>query len=223
MNAVGARVLVVGNDPAFRAPIVRLLKRASFALVEAADGRRALKLAAGDPPAAVVLDIALPDIHGFEVCRELRELHGEGVAIVLVSGDQVEAHDRIAGLLIGADEYLVKPVDEAELLARLRRLLARSNGRASSFVARAESSNGLTARELEVLVLLVQGLSAAEIATKLVISPKTVSSHLQHVMAKLGVHSRAQAVARAYEVGMINAGEFEAHLLATADADRPAA
>jgi DNA-binding NarL/FixJ family response regulator len=212
---VGAKVLVVAGDPRFRASLRRMLARASLAPVEAADGRRALEHAANEPLAAVVLDVDLPDIHGYEVCRELRELHGERVAIILVSDNQVERHDRIAGLLLGADDYLVKPVDEAELLTQLRRALARANGHRRSSEAPIPS-NGLTPRELEVLSLLVQGRAGREIASTLVISPKTVSSHLQHVMAKLGVHSRAQAVARAYEMGLIRTTEFEAHVF---DAD----
>jgi DNA-binding NarL/FixJ family response regulator len=224
--ASAARVLIVTHDPHLRDSLARPLRRAAYDPVEAVDGEHALALAAADPPAVAVLDVGLPDVHGFEVCRELRERHGEDVAIVLVSGEQVEMHDRIAGLLIGADEYLVTPIDEAELLARLRRLLARSNRRERRAQPLPEHRNDMTARELQVLALLAQGLDAAGIARELVISPKTVASHLQHLMPKLGVHNRAQAVARAYEVGLLEVGSFDVHApppSTASGADGPAA
>jgi DNA-binding NarL/FixJ family response regulator len=107
--------------------------------------------------------------------------------------------DRAAGLLIGGDDYVVKPPDLDELLARVRRLLERAQERSSS----ASAGFGLTRRELEVLQLLGSGSRAPEIAAELGISPKTVSSHLQSIFRKLNVHSRAQAVSRAYEHGLV--------------------
>lgn len=202
MNAESMRVLVVDDDSAFRAFVGHALERVGFEVTEARLGEEALKVAAAHRPAAVVLDVYLPDIDGFELCRELRERCGEAMPIVFVSGQRLEAHDRVAGLLIGADEYLGKPIDPDELLARLRRLLTRAAG--SPVEPRVERRrNGLTARELEVLCLLAQGFDSHGIADELVISEKTVTSHLQRVMAKLGVHSRAQAVARAYEDGLL--------------------
>jgi two-component system nitrate/nitrite response regulator NarL len=96
----------------------------------------------------------------------------------------------VAGLLVGGDDYLVKPFDPNELLARVRRLLP-------SRLAGGETTRTLTRRELDVLSLLVEGLSQPEIAERLFISPKTVGKHIEHILSKLGVHNRAQAVARA--------------------------
>ena len=81
-------------------------------------GEEALAAAVVERPAAVVLEVDLPDVDGFEVCRELRDRFGDRLPIVLVSGTRVSSHDRVAGLLIGADDYLVKPVDADELLVR---------------------------------------------------------------------------------------------------------
>ena len=165
-------------------------------------GEEALAAAVVERPAAVVLEVDLPDVDGFEVCRELRDRFGDRLPIVLVSGTRASSHDRVAGLLIGADDYLVKPVDADELLVRLRRLLTRVAGPPEGR-SDAAARDGLSPREVEVLRLLAHGLSAAAIAERLVISRKTVSTHLQHVMAKLGVHSRAQAVAEAYRLGLV--------------------
>jgi DNA-binding NarL/FixJ family response regulator len=204
-------VLVVDGDDAFRGRVVCVLRRAGLTAVEARAGEEALALSA-TRPGAVVLEVELPDVDGLEVCHELRERHGEDLPVIMVSAERVAAHDRVAALLIGADDYLTKPINDDELLARLRRLLVRTG--ASNGTHRGENGdgngNGLSPREIEVLALLAQGVAAESIADRLVISQKTVSSHLQRVMGKLGVHTRAQAVAEAYRIGLVNV-DFEAH------------
>jgi DNA-binding NarL/FixJ family response regulator len=194
-------VLIVDDDPSFRLMVGHVLARAGMPSVQAANGEEAMKLASASRPAAVLLDVRLPDIDGFEVCRELRDRFGDGLPVLFVSGELVEPHDRSAGLLLGGDDYLIKPVNPDELVARVRRAIARTqNGKRER---RAERRDDITPRELEVLSLLAHGLDPTAIANELVISPKTVASHLQNVMSKLGVHSRAHAVARAYEDGLI--------------------
>lgn len=205
----GAPVLVVDTDSDFRLHVVRALTRAGLTTVEAAGGDEGLKLAI-ERPAAVILEASLDDVDGLEVCRALRERHGDDLPLVIVSADRVSTHDRVAGLLIGADDYLVKPVNGDELVAKLRRLLARS--RPANGARDSERWMSLSPREIEVLRLLARGFGSDAIATELVITRKTVASHLQKVMAKLGVHSRAQAVAEAYRLGLAN-GDFEGHSL----------
>ena len=194
-------VLIIDADPAVRTRLGRTLLRGGFQIRECVEGEEALAAAQSERPAAVVLEVELPDVDGFEVCRELRDRFGDDLPVVLVSGTRVTPHDRVAGLLIGADDYLVKPVSADELLVRLRRLLTRGAAGSASR-SDAAARDGLSPRELEVLRLLARGLSGAAIAEQLVISRKTVATHLQHVMAKLGVHSRAQAVAEAYRLGL---------------------
>jgi DNA-binding NarL/FixJ family response regulator len=101
--------------------------------------------------------------------------------------------------MIGADDYLVKPFAPDELLTRLRSLLRRVDA------AEAARPHDLTPRELEVLTLLAEGLEQGEIARQLVISPKTVSTHIERILSKLGVRSRAQAVALAYREDLVPA------------------
>ena len=198
---VGA-VLIVDEDPDVRTRVGRALLRAGFQVRECVEGEEALAAAAVERPAAVVLEVELPDVDGFEVCRELRDRFGDELPVVLVSGTRVTPHDRVAGLLIGADDYLVKPLSADELLVRLRRLLTRAGAGSSGRRSDAAARDGLSPRELEVLRLLARGLSAAAIAERLVISRKTVSTHLQHAMAKLGAHTQAQLVAEAYRLGL---------------------
>jgi two-component system nitrate/nitrite response regulator NarL len=124
---------------------------------------------------------------------------------VFVSSDRVEPRDRVAGLYLGADDYLPKPFDPGELLAHVRRLLPHA-----PTPEPAAGAGALTTREREVLLLLARGDSQSAIAANLGISSKTVGNHLQNILAKLGVHSRAEAVALAYRHGMARAAP-EAH------------
>jgi two-component system nitrate/nitrite response regulator NarL len=195
-------ILVVDDDTAFRAFLVTLLERASFEAAQAGSCEEALRAARASRPRLVLLDVCLPDGSGLEICRELRDLHGEDLPIIFVSGERTEPVDRAAGLLVGGDDYVLKPIHPDELLARIRRCLDRVDAASGAAAAR-RGGLPLTPRELQVLQLLAEGNDSKAIAERLVISPKTVASHLQRVMAKLGVHSRVHAVAHAYEVGMI--------------------
>lgn len=176
------------DDRETRAVIANALRAAGYATHEAETGEEALVAANLEPPALAVLEVILPGLSGYEVCRRLKEDSSRSVPVVFVSGARVEAADRVAGLLVGADDYLTKPFDPGELVARVRRLLPPSD-------VEAGPSTKLTEREGEVLSLIADGLSQTEIAEKLFISPKTVGKHLEHIFAKLGVRNSAQAVA----------------------------
>jgi DNA-binding NarL/FixJ family response regulator len=166
----------------------------------------------------VLAEVNLPEVSGYEVCHELRHRYGDDVAVIFLSADRTEPYDRVGGLLLGAVDYIVKPFDEGELLARVRGALRRPSAGGAS--RDRDTANGpwssLTAREREVLDLLSRGLNQVEIAGQLVISPKTVGTHIQRVLTKLSVHSRAQAVALAHEQGL---NEAEAHLLSVVGLD----
>jgi DNA-binding NarL/FixJ family response regulator len=140
----------------------------------------------------------MPDMSGYEVCRSIRDDLGLRLPVLFISGERTESFDRVAGLTIGADDYLVKPFAPDELVARLRCLLRRIP---SDEVV----DHGLTPRELEVLRLLAEGMRQAEIAERLVISPKTVSTHIERILTKLGAHSRAEAIALAYRLQLVTA------------------
>jgi DNA-binding NarL/FixJ family response regulator len=191
-------ILVADDDDAFRSFVAGLFEDIGFGTTQAATGEAVLTAASLEQPAAVVLDVNLPVLNGYEVCRQLRDRFGAAVPIVFVSGERTEGFDRTGGLLLGADDYVVKPVDPGELIARVRRLLHRTaaNGPRTERHGRVDT---LTRREHEVLDLLASGRGQDEIASLLVISPKTVATHIQRILGKLGVRSRAQAVAYALQ------------------------
>jgi two-component system, LuxR family, response regulator FixJ len=185
-------IFVVDDDDGFRSFVAELLGNAGYRTEELATGSQVLRAVMAEQPAAVVLDVQLPDLNGYEVYRELRDRYGDAIPIIFVSGERIDALDRTAGLLLGADDYLVKPVDPGELIARIRRLVEPPQ---SSETASSNGLDSLTKREHEVLDLLAQGHPQDEIARELVITPKTVSTHIQRILGKLEVRSRAQAVA----------------------------
>ena len=185
-------VLVADVDANARDELAGVLFAAGYQVQQAASGDQAVAVARENHPSVAILEIPLPVLSGYEVCRALKAEHGSGVGVMFLSGARTESYDRVAGLLVGADDYLIKPYAADELLARVRALQLRTRPLAG--VAR----ETLSRRESEVLRLLSQGLSQHEIAERLSIKPKTVGSHIEHVLQKLGVHSRAQAVALAF-------------------------
>ena len=138
---------------------------------------------------------------GYEVCRELRDEHGDTHPIIFVTGERTDPGDRVAGLLLGADDYVVKPFDPDELLARVQDDPPLGPGRMAKRGDLSRNLFDLTKRELQIPALLADGLSQKAIAEDLVISPTTVA-HIQRTLVMLGAHSRAQAVAIAHREGL---------------------
>jgi DNA-binding response OmpR family regulator len=119
-------ILVVDDEPIVTEVVARYLRRDGFHVVSARDGDAALAAALDKsrPPALVVLDVMLPGVDGLEICRRLRQEHGARMPIILLTARAEEA-DRIKGLSIGADDYVVKPFSPAEMVARVQAQLRR--------------------------------------------------------------------------------------------------
>jgi two-component system, NarL family, response regulator DesR len=188
-------VLVADGDSRARSELARVLSAAGFLVVETANGEEALKIARRKVPALTILEVPLAGISGYEVCRSLRQEFGDEVRVIFLSGTRTESYDRVAGFLIGADDYVVRPYALDELLVRIRRLVERNRSLSPSL-------SNLTPREREVLRLLAEGLSAKEIADRLFISARTVGTHVEHILTKLNVKSRVHAVAIAFREGL---------------------
>jgi DNA-binding response OmpR family regulator len=161
------RVLVIEDDVDIAGVLRRSLDKEGYEVRIAGDGEAALDAAGLFEPDAVVLDLGLPKLDGVEVCRRLRA-DGDVPILILTARDAVDA--RVEGLDSGADDYLVKPFERDELLARMRALLRRRPPRGSAYVVvgdlrlnpdtrevvRAERSLDLTAREFELLEYLMR-------------------------------------------------------------------
>jgi DNA-binding response OmpR family regulator len=166
---VPARVLVVEDDPNVSEVVTRYLEREGYEVEAVADGAEGLRRALADPPDLVVLDLMLPSINGFEVCRRLRAAIPVPVIILTARGEEA---DRITGLDLGADDYVVKPFSPRELTARVRAVLRRAalpdapesvleaGGISLDPVAHEVRRDGvlvgLTAREFELLAHLMR-------------------------------------------------------------------
>jgi two-component system response regulator MprA len=124
------RVLVVDDDRAVREALRRTLALAGYEVPLAEDGETALEQILQAVPDAVVLDVGLPGIDGLEVCRRVRRMGSRVPILILTARDAVA--DRIDGLDVGADDYMLKPFDVGELKARLRALLRRANPQADT-------------------------------------------------------------------------------------------
>jgi two-component system OmpR family response regulator len=170
-------ILVVDDDALFREVVGTILGRAGYQTLEAATGEEALELAERKRPEVVVLDVHLPGISGHEVCLKLGGV-GERPPVLFVSGERIEAYDRVAGLLVGGDDYLVKPFAPDELLARVHALIRR---------AREAHGPALTSEERNLVRFLRQGLGAGEVAQRLGVSETAVRDRVDGVLTKLGL------------------------------------
>jgi DNA-binding response OmpR family regulator len=139
-----ARILIVDDDPTLSAILSRYLSREGYETESVGNGRHAVERARSDAPDLIVLDLMLPGIGGLDVCRRVRAFTSTPIIMLTARGEE---KDRIFGLKLGADDYVVKPFSPRELTARVDAVLRRSNGSAGTGE---EPSALLTAGELEI-------------------------------------------------------------------------
>lgn len=125
MPASGPAILVVEDEASIAETIVYALKTEGFVPRWTTTGREALNAIASDPVALVVLDLGLPDMNGFDVCREIRRTRAVPIIFLTARSGEI---DRVVGLELGADDYIAKPFSPRELTARIRAVLRRTNG-----------------------------------------------------------------------------------------------
>jgi DNA-binding response OmpR family regulator len=135
MNGTGTKVLVVDDEPTVREVVVGYLRRDGHLVREAGDGTTALEILDRDPPDLVVLDMMLPGVNGLDILRRIRAA-GDMPVIMLTA--RAEESDRVAGLELGADDYVVKPFSPRELAARVNGVLRRTAPREAATPSRFE-------------------------------------------------------------------------------------
>lgn len=207
------RVMVVDDHPMWTQAVARDLSAAGLDVVAtASDGAAAVRIALATRPQVIVMDLQMPELSGVQATEQiLAALPDTRVLVLSASGEQQDVLDAVKA---GATGYLVKSASAEELLAAVRRtaegdasftpglagLLLGEYRRLASGAA--DDGPQLTERETEVLRMVAKGLTARQVATRLTISPRTVQNHLQNVMTKLQVHTRAGLVRYAIESGL---------------------
>ncbi|NQY57053.1 MAG: response regulator transcription factor [Ilumatobacteraceae bacterium] len=203
------KVLVVDDEPTVREVVVGYLRRDGHDVAEAADGNTALELLDADPPDLVVLDMMLPGVNGLDILRRIRS--SSDIPVIMLTA-RAEETDRVSGLELGADDYVVKPFSPRELAARVNGVLRRTGGRSVSSpqpldfgdlriepLSREVTLNGeaveLTPKEFDVLAFLAgsprQVFSRAELLESVWQSspewqdPATVTVHVRRIRNKI--------------------------------------
>ncbi|TCC48878.1 response regulator transcription factor [Kribbella capetownensis] len=182
----------------------------------ASGGEEAVRMVGELKPDVVLMDLRMPRCDGVEATRRLRDLHPEVKVIALTT--YADDESVLAALRAGARGYLTKDARSAQIHEALHRVLddqaaidpAVQHHLVAAIAAdpgtpkpTAVSDDVLTRRETEVLTLIAEGLSNAEIAARLVVTEATVKSHVNHLLAKIGARDRARAVSYAYQHGLL--------------------
>ena len=213
------RVMVVDDHPIWREAVARDLADAGYDVVAtAAGGQEAIRRAAAARPDVVVLDLQMPDVSGVEVTRALAASgHPARVLVLSASGEQADVLEAVKA---GATGYLVKSASREELLDAIARtalgeavftaglagLVLGEFRRMASDPGPDDQATRLSDRETEVLRLVATGLSSKQIATRLVLSPRTVQNHIQSTLRKLQLHNRVELTRYAIEQGLDQPG-----------------
>jgi DNA-binding NarL/FixJ family response regulator len=205
------RILVADDHPMLREGLVAVLgTQPDFEVVgEAADGSEAVRLAETLRPDVILLDLEMPGVDGVAALEELRDAGSTSRAIVFTAYD---TDQRILGALrAGARGYLLKGASRTEIFEAIRTVHAGGSLLEPGVTTRLldqlrenrELREPLTPRELEVLVLISEGLHNSEIAERLFVTERTVKFHVSSILAKLGADNRTEAVAVAARRGLI--------------------
>jgi DNA-binding NarL/FixJ family response regulator len=209
------KILIVDDDITLRTALIRYLENRGYSVQNASSGVEAMDLFEQNPPDLVVSDVMMPEMDGLEFCRRLRNTRSGQLVPFIFLSSRKDVDDRIQGHKMGADDYLVKPFEPRELVAKIEAQLERSRRIHSEIVrlmqhseAAAEPSNTatptplpLTPAEEKVFWEVIQGFTNKQIGDRLFVSPRTVQTHLSNILSKLHLENRSQLIRFAFERG----------------------
>ena len=221
MTSAALRVVVADDQELVRTGFCVILEASGFTVVgEAADGAAAVALAASERPDVVLMDVRMPVMDGLEATRLITAAGPGAPKVVILTTFDLDDYVYEA-LRSGASGFLLKDAPRADLVAAVRvaaagdallapsvtrRLIEAFAMRPASVAPAPSRLASLTPRERDILMLVARGRSNTEIASDLVVSEATVKTHVGHLLAKLGLRDRVQAVILAYETGAITPG-----------------
>jgi DNA-binding NarL/FixJ family response regulator len=211
------RVLIVDDDVTLRMALTRYLEKRGYAVQNAGSGAEALQVFDMDPPDLVVSDVMMAEMDGYEFCRRLRATRAGQLVPFIFLSSRSEVDARVQGHSMGADDYLIKPFEPKELLAKIEAQLERSRRFHAELVRLMQFAPEpaetpppshptlpalpLTPAEAKVFWEVVQGFTNKQIGDRLFVSPRTVQTHLSNILSKLELDNRSQLVRFAFEHG----------------------
>src|SRR6201996_281595 len=201
------KILVIEDEPEMRRNLTTVLRLEKFQALPAENGRIGVELAKKEKPDLILCDVMMPELDGYGVIAALRATAQTVTIPFIFLTAKGEKPDIRAGMNVGADDYLTKPVAKPDLLAAIRSRLERAAQQAvpafkPNFASARplEEALGLTPRVAETLLWLAQGKTNGDIAIILGNSESTVKKHVLEIFDKLGVETRSGATLRALEV-----------------------
>jgi DNA-binding NarL/FixJ family response regulator len=201
------KILVIEDEPEMRRNLTTILRLERYQAVAAENGRDGVDLALKEAPDLILCDVMMPELDGYGVLRSLRANAATEATPFIFLTAKGEKPDIRAGMNLGADDYLTKPVAKADLLNAISSRLRRAEqATVPDFKPRFDSARpmevslGLTPRVAETLLWIAQGKTNGDIAVILGISESTVKKHVLEIFGALGVETRSAATLRALEV-----------------------
>lgn len=201
------KILVIEDEPEMRRNLLTILKLEKFHALGAENGRVGVEMAQREKPDLIVCDVMMPELDGYGVLKALHDSEATVAIPLIFLTAKSEKPDVRAGMNLGADDYLTKPVSKADLLNAIAARLRRREEQAIpefrpdfSSAKPLETALGLTPRVAEVLLWIAQGKTNPDIAVILGISEATVKKHVLEIFASLAVETRTAASLRALEV-----------------------
>lgn len=211
------KILIVDDDITLTTALVRYLSNRGYSVQQARSGLEALLLFEEHLPDLVVSDVLMPEMDGLEFCQRLRASRSGQLVPFIFLSCRKDIEDRIVGHKMGADDYLVKPFEPRELVAKIEAQLERSRRLHSEIVKLMQQSappvaiapspsSGpdplpLTPAEERVFWEVIQGYTNKQIGDRLFLSPRTVQTHLSNILNKLQLENRSQLIRFAFEHG----------------------
>jgi len=201
------RLLLIDDDPNLILLVKDYLEFRGYEVITAENGREALEVLEHDIPDMIICDVMMPEMDGYTFVNQVRQDERTNWIPVLFLSAKGQSQDRVKGLNIGADVYMVKPFEPEELVAQVEASLKQAyrqrqqpgNGSESESKIQVPFDVHLTQTELKVVQFVARGLANRDIAEELNVSQRTVESHVSNMLGKTGLHNRTELARWAIE------------------------